>query len=116
MESSTSDLISAQVALSKKKSMGMALILVLFFGPVGLLYSSVLGGLVLLGLPVCLLILATSIGSHMGNTQAAGSLIALVFVLLIPEWIVSLIWAAIAVSGHNRRIERKILQKTTQHS
>lgn len=33
---------------SNKKSMGLAIILALFFGPLGLLYSSVTGGIIML--------------------------------------------------------------------
>ena len=109
METSTSDLISAQVALSKKKSMGIALILVLFFGPLGLFYSSVLGALLLLGLPIGLLILGSVIGSS--GESAGGGFVLLALALIIPDWIICMIWAAVAVSGHNRKIERTILRK-----
>ena len=109
MESSTNDLISAQVALSKQKSMGIALILVFFFGPLGLLYGSVLGGIVLIVLPIAIIVVAVATGSA---DVMGGAFIALLPLALF-EWLICLIWAAVAVSGHNRKIERAILKKVT---
>jgi hypothetical protein len=91
----TSDLIRAQVALSNKKSMGAALALTFFFGPLGLFYASVIGGIVMLIVTIVVAIFTLGIG------------------LLITQPI-CLVWAGVAVSGHNRKIDLAVVGETTR--
>ena len=76
---------AAILAVGQKKSMGIALLLTFFFGPLGLLYSSVAGGLILLVLTIVIGLITLGIGFFVG-------------------WIASMIWAAVAVNSHNAKI------------
>ena len=80
---------TALLAVSQKKSMGVALILTILFGPLGLLYATVPGGLVLLLLTFVIGIATLGVGFLFG-------------------WIVSIIWAVIAVNSHNEKIMRAL--------
>lgn len=77
------------------KSMAAAIILTFLFGPLGLFYASVTGGLVLLlvdlvAIPVSFLTLGVG---------------AIVFPIV---WILSIIWAVLAVQGKDRQVITKI--------
>ena len=70
----------------KDKSVGAALVLTFLFGPLGLLYVSILGGIIFLIL----------------------SLVAAIFTLglsLLISWPISMIWAAIAASNQHSRYQ-----------
>ncbi|EKV30132.1 hypothetical protein C882_4532 [Caenispirillum salinarum AK4] len=82
--------IRAQVLLSQKKSMGMALLLTLLFGPLGMIYATILGAIIMLVV-----------------TLAVGTF-TLGFGLLIT-WPVCLIWTAMSVAGRNKSIDRRAL-------
>lgn len=72
------------VAVGQKKSMVAALLLTFFFGPLGLLYSTISGALILLVLTVVIGFFTLGIGFFVG-------------------WLASMIWAAIAVSSNNKK-------------
>jgi hypothetical protein len=72
------------VILVSKKSMGVAFILTFLFGPLGLLYSSVIGGIIMIVLTLIL-----------GITTIIG---------VIPCWIICIIWGLVAASNHNKKI------------
>ena len=63
------------------KSMGTALLLAALFGPFGLLYASVLGGVVMLILTIVLAIFTFGLS-------------------IFLTWPVTMIWAAVAVNQH----------------
>lgn len=78
-----------------RKSMAAAVILTILFGPLGLLYASVTGGLVLLvidliAIPVSFLTLG------MG---------AVIFPIV---WILSVVWAVLAVQGKDQQVITQI--------
>ena len=75
------------VILAQPKSMGIALILTFLFGPLGLLYASVPGGIIMIIVGVLGGIVTLGIGA-------------------IVAWVLSFIWAIIAVSRHNSKINR----------
>tara|TARA_B100000949_G_scaffold64504_1_gene57212 strand:- start:1698 stop:1973 length:276 start_codon:yes stop_codon:yes gene_type:complete len=77
------------VVVGQKKSVGVALILSILFGPLGLLYASAAGGLILILVGIGLSILTLGM---------------LAIPLAIIAWIVSVPWAVIAVSSHNSKI------------
>lgn len=88
------------------KSIGIALILTLLFGPIGLLYASVFGGLVMMSAPVILFFLL-----YTGALEYPLTIIndpALVFIVLIlAYWIINITWAIDGVINYNRRIDRE---------
>lgn len=79
------DNTQAIMFLAQKKSMGVALILSFLFGPLGLLYSSVVGGVVMI--VVSLLVALVTLGFG-----------------LIITWPICMIWAAVATNSHNKKL------------
>lgn len=79
------DNTQAIIFLAQKKSMGVALILSFLFGPLGLLYSSVVGGVVMI--VVSLLVALVTLGFG-----------------LIITWPICMIWAAVATNSHNKKL------------
>jgi len=73
--------------------MGVALALTFFFGPLGLLYASVLGAIIMIVLTIIIGILTLGIGFILG-------------------WIGSMIWAAVAVNRHNAKVLNKLTPPT----
>ena len=65
--------------------MAVGILLALFFGPLGLFYSTVPGALIMLVVSVLLALVTLGIG-----------------LLLIPLFCV--IWAAVAISSHNNKL------------
>ncbi len=76
---------SKTVIIVQKKSMAVALLLTFFLGPLGLLYVSVIGAIVLIILSVILGMFTFGVGALLG-------------------WVAAMIWAAVAVSSHNQRL------------
>lgn len=79
------------------KSVGAAVVLTFLFGPLGLLYASVPGGLVLIGLNIVLVMVATAANIALG---AAVFLLATTIV-----WILSMIIAAVTATQKHQRFE-----------
>lgn len=67
------------VVVQSKKSVGLAVLLALLFGPLGLLYSSVAGALILFVIGFILFFLLPVVGA-------------------IIVWVLSMIWAVVAAS------------------
>ncbi len=75
---------SPQVVVIDRKSVGLAFLLALFFGPLGMLYTTVGGALVML-------ILSGIVG-----TITAG-------IGLAVTWPICILWSCLAAAGHNNR-------------
>ena len=75
----------------QEKSLLAAFLLTLFLGPLGMLYSTIAGGLIML--VVYLVILGLSV-----VTLGMASL------LFLPAWIVCIVWAMIAAKSRIRTI------------
>lgn len=69
----------------QSKSMAVGILLALFFGPLGLFYSTVPGALIMLVLSVVVAFFTLGLG-----------------LLIIP--LLSVLWAAIAISSHNNKL------------
>ncbi|MFW5694710.1 MAG: hypothetical protein ACOCYB_06055 [Alkalispirochaeta sp.] len=67
------------------KSVGLSIILTFIFGPLGMFYSTIIGGLVMMVLSIVLAIPTFGFG-------------------LLITWPVSIIWGALAVRSHNRKL------------
>ena len=83
MENSEKD-VKVMITYSPK-SIGVALLLTFIFGPIGMLYSTVWGGIIMLLINLPLGILTFG------------------FVLILT-WPIQLIWAALAVRSYNKKI------------
>lgn len=77
------------VVITTRKSMGVGLLLALFFGPLGLLYASVLGGILMFVISVVVAVLTLGFG-------------------VLLTWPICVIWAAIAVNSHNKKLSSQI--------
>lgn len=89
-----------------EKSVGVAFVLTFFFGPLGMLYSTVAGALILLGIT---LVVAVVVGVVVGLISLVTFGVGAVLVVLaplagIPIWITSMIWGCLAASRHNDRV------------
>ncbi len=69
----------------QKKSMAIALVLAFFFGPLGLFYSTVRGGVIMLVIGIVVAIVTMGFGA-------------------LLMWIPCMIWAYIAVDKHNKQL------------
>lgn len=74
------------ILAGQRKSMGLAFALAFFFGPLGLLYASPLGAVVMF------------VGGALFGAMTLG--LGLFF-----AWLGSIIWACAATAGHNDRID-----------
>lgn len=67
------------------KSMAMAILLAIFFGPLGMLYSTVMGGVIMIVISLVIGFLTLGFG-------------------LFITWPVCVIWAAIATNSYNKKM------------
>jgi len=79
------------------KSMAAGILLALFFGPLGLFYSSVAGGFVML--------IGGGLLAFFGGLLTGGFGLVPIIILI---GIISVIWAAVAVNSHNKKIVRQV--------
>ena len=73
------------IVVESKKSMGIAMILTFLFGPLGLLYSTVKGGIIMFVLSVLAIVLTAGIG-------------------LLVTWPICLVWTYTAVKKYNKNL------------
>lgn len=92
----------ATVAVNSK-SVGMAFILILFFGPFGMLYSTIIGGVVMLMLPIPIVII-------MFTSAISGNLDGIAFGLIffIFYWVICLVWGVTAVNSYNKNLLKQL--------
>lgn len=73
------------VVTKSPKNMGISIALTLFFGPLGMFYSTIAGAIVMMIIDVIVGILTVGIG-------------------LLVTWPIQVIWAAIATSSYNKKL------------
>lgn len=73
------------IVVGRPKSVAVAFVLAFFFGPIGLLYASVAGGIIMMVLGVIIGIFTLGIG-------------------LIVAWVASVIWAVVAANMANKKL------------
>lgn len=95
--------------LKNTKSLGLAIVLTLFFGPLGLFYASITGGLIMCLTPILLFALLIFSAVADSSFLLASSLVLLI-VFAVSYWIICVIWAATAVSTHNNKINDAVRQ------
>lgn len=95
------------IVVKHTKSVGIAILLTLLFGPLGLFYASVFGGIIMCILPIVLfVILWVSLGTVGAESLAFTSLSALLIYAALG-WLICIIWAAIAINRYNNKIMKK---------
>lgn len=90
------------IVVKQTKSVGVAILLTALFGPFGLFYATILGGFVMIFAPVILLVVAFFVGIFNGGNFAG--LIVYIFAYPILIWVVSIIWASVAIRKYNNKI------------
>ena len=80
---------STVIIVQKQKSVGTAFLLAFLFGPLGLLYASIAGGLIMFVVSLILFFLLPIVGA-------------------ILCWIVCIIWAVVASQNANKNISSNI--------
>ena len=73
------------IVVASTKSMGLAIVLALLFGPLGLLYSSILAAIVMFVVSIPVIIFTAGFGLFLTQPICA-------------------IWAAVAVNTHNKKL------------
>lgn len=73
------------VVVTSTKSVGIAILLTVLFGPLGMLYSTVVGGLIMLVVTPIFAFITLGFG-------------------LLLTWPICIVWAALAVSSHNSKL------------
>lgn len=99
------------------KSVGIAILLTFLFGPIGLFYASVSGGLIMTFTPILLLILAF-VGLFQQNELLMSWSVGLLIIFAATFWLINIIWAVIGVNSYNKEIEdeaRKTFELWTTH-
>ena len=81
---------------SHPKSMGVSILLTLFFGPFGMLYSTITGAFIMFIIDIFIVVFAL----FFGFLTLIGFVI--IFALLIT-WPVQIFWGAMAVKDHNTK-------------
>ena len=76
---------SPVVVVAPQKSVGIAVILAFFFGPIGMLYSTIAGALVMFVANLLAIFLTAGLG-------------------LVVTWPIGLVWAGVAASSYNSRL------------
>ncbi|MGP9680587.1 hypothetical protein [Brachybacterium sp. AOP3-A1-3] len=96
--------------LPAQKSVGVAFVLTFFFGPLGMLYSTVGGALVMIGIDLVLAVLTGIVVFFISLiTLGIGSVLVILAPLVgIPTWIVSMIWGCVAASKHNEHVRAQL--------
>lgn len=73
------------VITTSTKSVGIAILLTIFLGPLGMLYATIPGAIIMFVLKLLALFLTAGIG-------------------LIVLWPIAILWSATAVHGYNRKL------------
>lgn len=76
------------VVVTATKSAGVAIILTVLFGPLGMLYSTIGGGIIMMVVSLLVAIPTAGFG-------------------LIITWPICIIWAAVAASSYNKKLVRR---------
>lgn len=77
------------VVVTKQKSLAAAILLTIFFGPLGLLYSSVMGGIAMIVLGLLIGIFTLGVG-------------------LVIVWPICIVWAVVAVNMANKKQDKTL--------
>lgn len=87
-----------------QKSVGIAILLTILFGPLGLLYASVTGAILMILTPVFLFVLLVY-GVVQDNSVLMNLSLGILIFLALTYWLICIIWAIMSVSSYNKEIE-----------
>ena len=73
------------VIVSSTKNVGIAILLTVFFGPLGMFYSTIAGAIIMGILSLIVAVLTAGLG-------------------LVITWPISILWGALAATAHNKKL------------
>lgn len=82
---------------AKQKNLAVAVILVLFFGGLGLLYTSIMGGIVAIIVALVILVLGAI-------TMGLG------WFLFLPYWVVVIIYTIVSINKQNNAVVNEMMR------
>lgn len=85
MENQNTQTVKQVVIIRNQKSMGLTLLLAILFGPLGMLYSTIIGGIVMIVVNIIIAFITLGFG-------------------LLLTWPICVIWAAIATNNYNKQL------------
>ncbi len=74
-----------QVVVTPTKSMGLAILLTVLFGPIGMFYSTIWGAIIMVPISAVVIFFTFGIG-------------------VLVTWPICIIWTAVATSSHNKKL------------
>ena len=77
--------VPQQVVVTPTKSMGLAILLTVLFGPIGMFYSTIWGAIIMIPISAVVGFFTVGIG-------------------LLVTWPICIIWTAVATSSHNKKL------------
>lgn len=89
------------IIVRQPKSVGIAILLTILFGPIGLFYASVAGGLIMTFGPICLFIYALF---EQGYDFILLAFWAGFIVYVLFGWFICVVWAVMAVNDYNKKL------------
>ena len=92
------------IVTKSSKSIGIAILLTFLFGPIGLFYASVSGGLIMTFTPVFLVLLLIG-GILQENSILVLWSSGLLIFFILTFWLINIIWAVLSVRNYNEKIE-----------
>lgn len=95
------------IPVKQEKSLGLALVLTVLFGPLGLFYATVWGGLVMALFGPFLFFLVAILGLAWNNTWIMGMSIGMWLVFIAADWLTSIIWSVISVYSYNKKVKQE---------
>lgn len=88
------------------KSVGIAILLTILFGPIGLFYASIFGALVMICAPVLVFALFL-IGILQENSALMNLSAGLLLFFALTYWLICIVWAIISVNEYNKEIDNE---------
>ena len=92
------------LVMKSPKSIGIAILLTILFGPIGLFYASISGALIMIFTPIFLLLLLI-IADSQDNSVLMGWSLGLSIIFALTYWLINIIWAVLSVRSYNEEIE-----------
>jgi hypothetical protein len=92
------------------KSVGIAILLTILFGPIGLFYATISGALIMILAPILVLALFL-IGVLQENSALMNLSAGLLLFFALTYWLISIIWAVISVKEYNKEIENENIRQ-----
>ena len=102
-ESITDNNTPTTIITKSTKSVGIAIMLTLLFGPLGLFYASVAGGIIMTLTPIVLLALMFG-GAVAGDVSLVVTAFISYLTGALVYWLVCIIWAIVAVNEYNSEL------------